>query len=152
MRRVVEEPRRVERTRLVLERELEGTDVDDAADGLERVGTEQVAVHFQVAANGGEVPIGKGLGRRGEIGCHLDAVGLLFGHGMRLTLIGIAIGIPAAVGATRFLSALLFGVNPIDVPTLVIVSAVISVIAVIACLVPAWRATRVDPLIVIRET
>ena len=77
---------------------------------------------------------------------------LVLTRGLVLAAIGLVVGLVGSIAATRIMSTLLFGVNPIDVPTLVIVSAVISVIAVIACLVPAWRATRVDPLIVIRET
>jgi putative ABC transport system permease protein len=79
-----------------------------------------------------------------------DVFGLLFGHGMRLTLIGIAIGIPAAVGATRFLSTLLFGVDPTEPLVFAGVALVLLLVGLCVSYVPARRATRVDPMVALR--
>jgi ABC-type antimicrobial peptide transport system permease subunit len=77
---------------------------------------------------------------------------LVLTRGLVLAAIGLVLGLAGSIAATRIMSTLLYGVNPIDVPTLAVVSGVMIVIALVACLVPAWRATRVDPLVVIRET
>jgi putative ABC transport system permease protein len=65
-------------------------------------------------------------------------------------LTGIAIGIGSAFMLTRFLTTLLFGVTPTDAVTFVVVSVIFLVIAIVASLVPALRATRVDPLVALR--
>ena len=67
-----------------------------------------------------------------------------------LVLAGIAIGIAGALVLTRFLTTLLFGVTPTDGVTFVVVSMTFFVIAAIAALIPALRATRVDPLVALR--
>jgi ABC-type antimicrobial peptide transport system permease subunit len=63
-----------------------------------------------------------------------------------LVVAGIAIGVAGALALTRFLETLLFGVTPTDTLTFAVVSVVLIAVALIACLVPARRATRVDPL------
>ena len=69
---------------------------------------------------------------------------------MRLTLIGVGLGLIGAYLATRLMTSLLFGVTPTDVTTFVLVSVGLSLVALIACLIPARRATRVDPLVALR--
>jgi predicted permease len=75
---------------------------------------------------------------------------LVVGHGATLALIGAALGTIAGVGATRYLGSLLYGVGPADPATLAAVAVLLVAVSVAACLIPARRATRVDPLIALR--
>jgi putative ABC transport system permease protein len=72
-------------------------------------------------------------------------------RGLTLSVVGLALGLAASVGLTRLIASLLYDVTPTDPLTLSAVTVVIATVAAAACLVPAWRATRVDPLIVMRE-
>jgi len=72
-------------------------------------------------------------------------------HGLTLTVIGLAAGLAAALVLTRLMEALLFEVRPNDPATLAGVAALITVVAAVASLVPAVRATRVDPIVALRE-
>ena len=74
-----------------------------------------------------------------------DVVALVVGEGMRLVAAGIAIGLMVAVFGGRLLSGFLFGVSTIDIVTFALVPMMLSIISLVACLVPAWRAMRVDP-------
>jgi ABC-type antimicrobial peptide transport system permease subunit len=76
---------------------------------------------------------------------------LILGQGARLIGIGVAIGIVGGVWAARALTSLLFGVKSTDLPTFVGVSVLLAGLALVACAVPALRATRVDPLVVLRS-
>jgi ABC-type antimicrobial peptide transport system permease subunit len=76
---------------------------------------------------------------------------LLFSQGMRLTLVGIALGIPAAMGASRFLSSLLFGVDPMDPRLLASVAIILLVVGVVVSYFPARRAARIDPMVALRQ-
>jgi ABC-type antimicrobial peptide transport system permease subunit len=69
---------------------------------------------------------------------------------MRLTLIGMAVGLGGAIGLTRLMSSLLFGVTATDVTTFITVPLALAAVALGACLVPARRATRVDPIVALR--
>ncbi len=96
--------------------------------------------------------------RTREIGIHMalgatrgSVLGLVLGQGLRLTIIGLITGLAAAMVLTRLLQAQLFNVKPTDPMTLTIVTAFIGLIALIACYVPARRATRVDPMVTLRE-
>ena len=75
---------------------------------------------------------------------------LMMGQGMKLTLIGVAIGFVGAIAVTRLMSSLLFGVAPNDLMTFAISSVVLIAVALLACFIPARRATRVDPLVALR--
>ena len=77
-------------------------------------------------------------------------VGLLVGEGIVLALAGTAVGIVAAVGLTRVMASLLFGVAPTDPATFAAVSTLLVAIALVASWLPARRATRVDPLTALR--
>ncbi len=71
-------------------------------------------------------------------------------HGLLIAGIGVGIGLAGALGLTRFLRGLLYGVSPVDWPTFAGVAAVLSVAAVAASYLPARRATRSDPIVVLR--
>ncbi|HEX5885949.1 MAG TPA: FtsX-like permease family protein [Pyrinomonadaceae bacterium] len=91
------------------------------------------------------------IGIRIALGAQLkDVLRMILGHSMKLTLIGLAIGLAASLALTRTLKTLLFGVQPTDLTTLIIVSLVLIAVALIASYVPARRATRVDPLVALR--
>jgi predicted permease len=75
---------------------------------------------------------------------------LIVRHGLRLTAVGVALGLAAAAAATRGLSRLLVGVSPTDPLTFAAVAAVLAAVAFLACAVPARRATRIDPAIALR--
>ena len=76
----------------------------------------------------------------------IDVIRLVLGQGMRLVIVGVAIGLAGAFGLTRFLRTLLFEIEPTDPVTFVGVSILLALVALLACYVPARRASRVDPL------
>jgi len=71
---------------------------------------------------------------------------MVLGRGMRLVLVGLAGGVVSALVLTPFMGSLLVGVPPTDLPTFLGVGALFSGVAALACLLPAWRATKVDPV------
>jgi len=79
-----------------------------------------------------------------------DILGLVLGQGVRLTLIGAALGLLVSLLVTRALASLLFGVSPTDPLTFIAVPIVLAVVAMLACYFPARRAMRVDPMIALR--
>jgi putative ABC transport system permease protein len=72
------------------------------------------------------------------------------GQGIKLTLIGIAIGIAGAMGLTQLMKTLLYGVSAADPVTFVAVAVLLALVALLACWLPARRATKVDPMIALR--
>ena len=70
---------------------------------------------------------------------------------MRIVIIGLASGLVGAAIVTRFFKAMLFNVEPSDPMTFLSVSAILAGVALFACYIPARRATRVDPLVALRE-
>jgi ABC-type antimicrobial peptide transport system permease subunit len=72
-------------------------------------------------------------------------------QGMSLAGIGIAAGLAGAFALTRVMSTLLFGVSPTDTITFTAVPAFLALVALLASYIPAFRATRVDPLVALRE-
>jgi len=81
----------------------------------------------------------------------LDIVRLALGEGLRIVVIGLATGLVGAAVLTRFFRSMLFNVTPTDPTTLLSVSALLAGVALCACYIPAKRATRVDPLVALRE-
>jgi len=79
-----------------------------------------------------------------------DVLRLVLGQGTRLTLLGLALGIAAALGITRLLASLLFGISATDPLTFAGVAALLAFVALLACFIPARRATRVDPIVALR--
>jgi putative ABC transport system permease protein len=75
---------------------------------------------------------------------------LIVGQGIRLTAIGIALGLAGALAATRALSSLLYGVGATDPATFVSVPLVLAAVGLAACYIPARRAAKVDPIAALR--
>jgi predicted permease len=102
-------------------------------------------VSYSVTQRTHEIGIRMALGARAS-----NVLSLILRNGLALVLTGIVIGVGSAFVLTRFLATLLFGIEPTDSVTFVVVSATFFLIAMVAALIPALRATRVDPLIALR--
>jgi predicted permease len=80
-----------------------------------------------------------------------DVLMLVLSQGMKMTLGGVMLGLGAALGLTRLLTKTLYGVSATDLTTFVVITSLLIAVALLACFVPAWRATKVDPLIALRS-
>jgi ABC-type antimicrobial peptide transport system permease subunit len=91
------------------------------------------------------------IGIRIALGAQLSAVQLLIlRQGMVLTAIAMALGLTAAFGVAGLLSSFLYGIRPHDTITFTAVPLFLATVAFVACWVPAWRATRIDPQVALR--
>jgi putative ABC transport system permease protein len=79
-----------------------------------------------------------------------DVLKLVLAQGARLASLGVAIGLGAALALTRWMEALLFEVRPTDPLTFTVTAAVLTLVALFACYLPARRATKVDPMVALR--
>jgi putative ABC transport system permease protein len=79
-----------------------------------------------------------------------DVLQLITSQGMRLAMVGVVIGFGLSLALARVLSSMLIGVSTYDLTTFVVVPLLLAVVAFIACLIPARRATKVNPLVALR--
>jgi predicted permease len=93
-----------------------------------------------------EIGIRMALGAQG-----VDVLRLVLGHGMKMALVGVAIGLAASVGLTRLMQTMLYGISPRDPITFGGVALVLIFVALLACCIPACRAMRVDPCVALRH-
>jgi ABC-type antimicrobial peptide transport system permease subunit len=92
------------------------------------------------------------IGIRMALGAQPGAIlKLVVGRGLVLVSVGVAIGVLASFGLTRFIEHMLFGVTPTDPLTFVAIVFLLGLVALLACLIPAQRAMRVDPIVVLRS-
>jgi len=102
-------------------------------------------ISYSVAQRTSELGIRLALGAR-----QIDVLRLVLSGGLKLALIGIAAGVVLSFAVTRFLSSLLFGVRATDLLTFSALSILLVAVSLVACYLPARRATKVDPLVALR--
>ena len=95
--------------------------------------------------------------RTGEIGLRIalgaeraQVLRLMLADGLRPALFGLLVGLGASVAMVRFIQSMLYGTRPLDPAVFAVVAACLLVVTALACLVPAWKASRIDPMQVLR--
>jgi predicted permease len=101
---------------------------------------------YEVASRTREIGVRTALGAQRK-----NVLGLFLGRGLVMLLLGSAAGLGSAALVTRLLSSVLYGVKPLDPVTFVAVPSLLAGIGLMACLLPAWRAMRVDPAVALRH-
>jgi putative ABC transport system permease protein len=100
---------------------------------------------YSVAQRTNEIGIRMALGAQAR-----DVLGLIVKDGVKIVGVGLLLGVGGALALTRLMETLLFGVTTRDPLTFVAIAGLLSLVAMLACYIPAWRATRVDPLEALR--
>jgi putative ABC transport system permease protein len=95
-------------------------------------GTREIGIRMALGAQSGQV------------------LKLIVSQGLTITVIGIGLGVIGALGLTRLMSTLLYGVTTTDAPTFLVVSGLLTLVALVACYIPARRATAIDPMVALR--
>lgn len=112
--------------------------------GLRNPPTDNLFVRFRTSiANGGHL-------YRQQFNQPKDLLRLVVGQGILLVVVGTAIGIAAAIGVMRFMSVMLYGIRANDPATFAAVAMLLTLVALLACFIPARRAMRVDPMVALR--
>ena len=102
-------------------------------------------ISYSVSQRTQEIGIRMALGAQPR-----DILGLVVSQGLVLTVLGVAIGLVFSLGLTRFLASQLFGVTPNDPVTFGVITLLLVAVALLACLVPARRASQIDPMVALR--
>lgn len=102
-------------------------------------------ISFSTAQRTKEIGVRMALGAK-----PVDVLGLVMREGITLALIGVAIGLVVVAWASQLMKSLLFGVSPTDAMTFASVALLVTLVALLACYIPARRATRVDPLVALK--
>ena len=103
-------------------------------------------IAYSVSARTREIGVRMALGAQGS-----DVIKLVMGQGMKLVFVGVALGLVTSLALTRTMKTLLFGVSATDPVTFAAIALLLTVVALQACWIPAWRATKVDPLVALRH-
>jgi ABC-type antimicrobial peptide transport system permease subunit len=103
-------------------------------------------IAYSVSERTSEIGVRVALGARTR-----DVLGMVLGQGLRLAALGVGLGLLAALGMTGLVARLLYGVSPRDPVTFAAVALLLGAVALVASLIPARRAARVDPLAALRN-